>query len=715
MAAFKAKIVALIFLWELSLWAHALTPTLLHSSGTLDDVFGEAFISQSVHTDSCRLRIGVRLARVVAGKILDFTEERNEFVGINTKPGDKEVYLRSMNIGDSEVTNALVEAKNKGAGKVAVIIDGQTGFNVEGDGRFDLAKLKKSKMGKAIEKLLDVGFTINEDTARYGIYFAKFASANSMRPLQHEKGLTLVSRNCPIPSLAKLRGKWQRFRRVYLPYFGGVKPFETETQISETTRVLTYLLTDNFTERAEQNLVFNRMLEVLNHSLASHDLAHVQKMIEAFSDEQGGKISDIESLPPLQLIFDQDGSMVELDYGNGRKNLNDRMLPLFEEEDLLEVVASHYVMSMDSFVEAMEDGLINNPNLRIFAAVDSQFVNPAKSGLVGVLAGFPAKGDRGVVLPGILSSLRQRIKAWVAQKRDDVREETDDQESQDGKLLHHDKLTVFRTSKWIHVFVGSANLGDAKHNAEYQLYLKFPVSSKFGRSFIQSVKNLVKKRRDLWVPLSQAVFRNTLAEFLMMPPSDLSMRTLYAIEGRLKVNDFDGALTLAREMTQDNSEEITARFELLRTFFDWYQTKVWPRKVFGRTGKRFHIPVISNMVSWVLDRVLPNRHKISPQQITPIESIIRLRGNEHKNFKGYVLQSVLHSMQLEETDLSSDETKDLIEDLLRRLHIDAQIPSADWNREMKKLEARRKRFLQTTGCDRALSSKGIYCLSSDSS
>lgn len=624
-------------------------------TGTADQVIGFRYTSQPFyafpHIKGVLQKIGwpffqkkivdgKNLAKESAQRINDFINERGEYFGLNIHASNKTIYFITMNLGDENVTEALINAKKAGFKRVSIIVDGQSGLaplqSIKGgvleNTNHENTRPKSNGMGEALKELLGEGFVINDLDSAYSIFTPNLRKQD-MHPLQHMKAVILGIEGSEPASIFKVISPayWiERFTKSR-------GSSSLHDQDASEPRYASYILTDNATAREDENWVFNRMFEILEPQLSRDQADHAHRVSEALA--KTGEIEDIESLPPMRVLF-PDSSFIQQSFSDGKFNTNEDLLEVFKmaergELRIQQLFLSHYVLSMDSFVNELNKYMNQDPQTTITAVFDKSFVNG--SGLAGTFAGMSnSSGDE--IVCGLSPSACARIDAFVRRPEGETEKE--------GKQLWHDKLTVFKVVDaqgvtWYYFALGSANLTDrSKVNAELQFFGKLPASSPFAKWLIVSLKGNLKLQWDLFSPLERDALRAEIAKFVGLPPSQVTVDLVKSIEQALHDNQFAKVIEFirqayAKEESKLDGRELNTRVKMLADFFEWYRINIWPQKYYSGNPPTRHwwSGPFTDAKDWFLDQILFGRTKLRTQQLIPIFYLIAEREDNDQEIR----------------------------------------------------------------------------------
>jgi len=531
---------------------------------SVDDAVRRLYVSHRFAADGALVESGSDISDYELRALQEFREGNGAFAWAKAVPAKRrEIWLLRYHLTDERIIEELAAAKSAGYGQVFFVTDLNDALDAgltEGDEpstAFSKAAYRDSPLGRAIEKLRELGFRYNGKTA--GIYSHPLypRGGDDRVPLMHEKSLLLVTRGAG--------GKVERAVHI-----GGTANLAIHARAGAGAAVTRY----------------NRAIEVVDPAATQRELAHAEKLVEGFG--AGKPIHEIESLKPLRITY-PNGELMELAYSDGRFNPNDRIADLFDraakapaELEIQRVILSHFVLTNGRVVKAMEAAMKAQPKFSVFGIFDDRFIDLRGFGLATGLDGFDILKPFGQVDFGVGEKIEDRTDLYGYQRGIPGVGETDLDGPPTARHVWHDKTTVVLVKeKGVqkgYVFTGSFNCSGNFHNAERQTMFVLRETSPLLKATIDSIINVVRDEPDYALPLPDAVMRNGVAALIGHSDLEIPLASNRLVVSHLRAKDFNRVeneirrlaaipTTLAKKVPDGVVDE---RISAFRRFLDWH-------------------------------------------------------------------------------------------------------------------------------------------------
>ncbi len=497
-------------------------------------------------SDTLELHENVNLNDEEYSLIKDFIKSKGRFKDLVVPPNQRKIVLVRYHVDIEEIADLLIEAKEAGFSEVQLITDLNYSIvpKISGKQLFDAhptpSKVNQnSDAGRVVKKLLEAGFGFNN--SKYGIsgspVFRK-DDPDLITPIMHEKELLLIANE------------------------GG-----------ENQQIFTAFGTSNMSKGPR----YNRLFTTSDETFGLKVLEHARNLQTTF-----GKEETIENIPeslPQRLQF-PDGTIVETAFNDGKFNPNDRIVKLLERSvsdskniEIQEVVFSHFVFTHMNTFNAHKAAMKHNPNMKTFAIFDEKFVQPYSWGVSASYGGFFTQRPFGPSAFPPPKADMKNMEAYVYTRGIPGIKDVNPSGPPVARNLWHDKTTLVSTiengKKWTYVFTGSFNLSGAHRNAEMQVMLKLPSSSKWVKAIKESIKGVKNSEKAFLMPIKNGAFRSWLAWYLNRSALDIPPIESNQIMREFHEGKIDRALERMAALSSHDSSETSRRLAALKGYADW--------------------------------------------------------------------------------------------------------------------------------------------------
>ncbi|NDD03794.1 MAG: hypothetical protein EB078_02710 [Proteobacteria bacterium] len=467
---------------------------------------------------------------------------------------EKQITLVRYTLGDNRITQALIDAKNKGIA-VKLITDLNPAMKLDFSNKesefsaaFSKAKLKdpdKNSGAKVIGDLLEAGFVIKKDILSQPLYSGDLERI----PIMHEKALLLKSGT------------------KKTVFFGSAN--------------------------LARNPRYNRTYEVEDDAFYDRYQSHVDALTEIY---QKGKETKEIADQPRTLIQYPDGSEIELAFTDGKYNPNDRISEILDAQKLNHITLSHFVITHRGFLQALGRSFKKHPEAKGFAIADDRFSSISNGwGLAPTLAGIDITDPFNRRVTGLDPATFRRIESYIYQRpavdpeTREVRKETNEEGPPVARHVWHDKTTLLdyedaKGNSKSSIFTGSFNLSNNTANSEFQAQINLPTSSWVRKAIDHSIRSVVKKEPQWAVPTLDASLRNAMGIVFGMTDIEVPLDKTHQLMDAIDKRDFDGIKKSLADISNGDTNlhwTVSAdvkqkRLEQFVNFLSWYQKNIPP-------------------------------------------------------------------------------------------------------------------------------------------
>ncbi|MBI3547580.1 MAG: hypothetical protein HY078_00870 [Elusimicrobia bacterium] len=366
---------------------------------------------------------------------------------------------------------------------------------------------------------------------------------------------------------------------------------------------------------------YNRVIRSKDPAANQVDWDHVLAEIEAYDKRLGPKGIDKEFDAPRRVTY-PNGEFREIAFTNGRQNLNDRILAMFEratnalvkvkearekkpgeaaqpEFEIKWIVMSQFVLSNSNLIEAMRKYLNVlretypqdfQKRLKIFGVFDQHFISPEGWGGPASLAGVLVQRPWGKSIFPFRAEFEPMMELYGYVRLLNGVERVDVEGAPTHIHLWHDKTFIIgvseleggRMTEWTYAWTRSMNTSARHQNIESQDMYRLRPDSRFAKELVDSVKEVVKAEPQYALELNRVVVASWLASFTEHTIYDHGIleATPKVIE-QLTRKDYRGlreSLSKAAELPTRNAKavdasQVPARIERFVRFLEWYEAE----------------------------------------------------------------------------------------------------------------------------------------------